>query len=253
MGISRSLAHHVPDVGSQTCVRTRNTTAGARPALRMSRPGETILVFSRIPHPGQTKTRLIPKLGAWRAAKLHERLLVRTLAIARMSGARVELHWAGRGRGHLQKMKKLLAGHGVRVVPQLGDDLGLRMLHAIRLGLRRGGRVILVGSDIPALSRRDFGAALGALRAGYHCAISPTEDGGYALLALRRVVPELFHGFRWSQPDVYACTSTVLDSLQLRWKALSVLWDVDTPTDARRALDVRSRRFFSVVRRSAAR
>lgn len=219
----------------------------------MSRPGETILVFSRVPHPGQTKTRLIPKLGAWRAAKLHERLLARTLAIARISGAKVELHAAGRGRGHRQKMKKLLAGHGVQLVSQLGEDLGLRMLNAIRLGLRSGGRVILVGSDIPALSSADIGSALGALRAGYQCAISPTEDGGYALLALRRVVPELFHGLRWGESDVYSCTSTLLDSLRLRWKALPVLWDVDTPTDAERAQHVRSRRSFSVVRRSPAR
>jgi len=208
----------------------------------MTGSGETILVFSRIPHPGQTKTRLIPRLGEWRAARLHERLLARTLAEASASGMKVELHWDGRGRGQRQKMKKLLAGHGARSVPQRGDDLGLRMLHAIRQGLRRGRRVILVGSDIPAISSRHFAAAIQALRAGCDCAISPTEDGGYALLAVRRAIPGLFHGIRWGEPEVYGRTTAVLESLGLRWRALPLLWDVDTPADAARARQVRLRR-----------
>lgn len=209
----------------------------------MSRRGESILIFSRIPYPGQTKTRLIPQLGGWRAAKLHERLLARTLSVAMASGAKVELHCTGRGRGKQQKVRQLLAGHDVRVVPQRGDDLGQRMLHAICQGLRRGRRVILVGTDVPVLRSRDFEYAFRALRSGRDCAISPTEDGGYALIAMRRSIPAAFQGIPWSQPDVYRRTAAVLNVLGLSWRELPLLWDVDTPGTAERAGRIRLRRF----------
>ena len=57
----------------------------------MSSPASTgvdtlIIVFARPAVPGKAKTRLIPKLGAWRAARLHARLTERTLRVARAAG-----------------------------------------------------------------------------------------------------------------------------------------------------------------------
>lgn len=43
----------------------------------------SVLVFAREPRAGQVKTRLIPRLGAEGAARLHARLVQRALATAR--------------------------------------------------------------------------------------------------------------------------------------------------------------------------
>src|SRR5207344_2650162 len=44
-------------------------------------------VFARAPEPGQTKTRLIPRLGADGAAQLHSRLVCHTVEVALASDA----------------------------------------------------------------------------------------------------------------------------------------------------------------------
>jgi hypothetical protein len=52
-----------------------------------------VIVFARAPLPGRAKTRLVPKLGAWGAARLQARLTERAVqtAIAARCGP-VELH-----------------------------------------------------------------------------------------------------------------------------------------------------------------
>ena len=46
---------------------------------------------------------------------------------------------------------------------------------------------VLIGSDCPALRAADLRAAVRELRAGADVVVSPAEDGGYALIGLRRV------------------------------------------------------------------
>jgi hypothetical protein len=173
-----------------------------------------IIVFAREPRAGQVKTRLVPILGAAGAARLYARLLARTLATARSarSGA-VELQWARHQRG---------------------ADLGARMLHAFRQGLRRAARVILIGADCPALRARDLRRAARWLAGGADAVFAPAEDGGYALIALRRVSPRLFDGIEWGGGQVMAQTRARLAALGWRWRELPEVWDVDRPEDVRR-------------------
>ena len=76
-----------------------------------------IIVFAKAPVPGEVKTRLIPRLGPWRAARLHVRLTLHALSTARAARCGpVELHLT---RRHSQFK-------GARL--QRGRDLGERML-----------------------------------------------------------------------------------------------------------------------------
>lgn len=173
-----------------------------------------IIVFAREPRAGQVKTRLVPILGAAGAARLHARLLARTLATAHASRAgAVDLQWARHQRG---------------------ADLGARMLHAFRRGLRRAARVILIGADCPALRARDLRQAARWLAGGADAVFAPAEDGGYALIALRRVAPRLFDGIEWGGAQVMAQTRARLAALGWRWRELPEVWDVDRPADVRR-------------------
>lgn len=174
-----------------------------------------VIVFGRTPRAGAVKTRLIPLLGAHGAARLHARLLRRTLRAARAARLGVVELWTSERE-------------------QRGADLGARMLHAFTHSLRRAERVILIGSDCPALRARDLRQAARWLAGGAEAVLAPAEDGGYALIALRRVSPRLFHGVEWGGAQVMAQTRVRLAGLGWRWRELPEVWDVDRPEDVAR-------------------
>jgi uncharacterized protein len=189
-----------------------------------------ILVFARAPLAGRAKTRLATRLGEAGAARLQARLTARTLRTARDAGfAVVELH-ATPSRTH-----RLLAFYGrrfqVEVKNQKGGDLGERMHNALARALRRHRAVILIGTDCPALTPRDLRRAARLLRGSCDAVVAPAEDGGYVLIAMRRVSTEIFSGIHWGSSAVYADTAERLSAAGYRWRALRTLWDVDRPED----------------------
>jgi rSAM/selenodomain-associated transferase 1 len=196
-----------------------------------------IIVFARAPVPGEAKTRLIPKLGAWRAARLHARLTLHALRTAQLADRAVELH--GTRRHTFFKDLK------VKFRLQRGKDLGERMHHALS---KAKGPAILIGTDCPMLTPADLRRAAHWLRGGCDAVLAPAEDGGYALIGLRRPRREFFQGVRWGGAHVYA--DTVKRLAGYRWRALRPVWDVDRPEDLER---LRALRWTSRSRRGAPR
>lgn len=197
-----------------------------------------IIVFAKAPVPGQAKTRLIPRLGAWRAARLHARLIRDTieLALAARCGA-VELHGT-RPHSFFRDLK-------VCFRLQRGRDLGERMYQALARARRPA---ILIGTDCPALTPADLRRALRWLHIGYDAVLAPAEDGGYALIGAKRAQHDWFKGIEWGGPSVYAETAKKLEGW--RWRTLRRVWDVDRPEDVAR---LRSLRLASASRRRAPR
>ena len=193
----------------------------------------TVIVFARAPVPGAVKTRLVPLLGAEGAAALHARLVKHTLETARRAAiGRIELHGAP---GVDDPFFRFCAGHyGVPVLAQADGDLGARMAAAFAGALAERARVLLVGSDCPALSARCLRQAARALRDGADAVFTPCEDGGYALIGLRRVDARLFDGVAWGGSGVMAETRARLAELGWKWQELDTLWDVDRPEDYER-------------------
>lgn len=192
-------------------------------------PDATLIVFARAPVPGRVKTRLVPLLGERGAARLHARLVEKTLATAMSAGiGKVELYCSpGIGSAYFRKIKKRV---GVRLRSQGRGDLGERMYRA----LRRHPGAVLIGSDCPALRPADLRAAARALQGGADAVLSPAEDGGYALIGLRRASRSLFQGVRWGSAQVLAQTRARLKRLRWRWTELRTVWDVDRPEDVAR-------------------
>ena len=195
-----------------------------------------VIVFARAPTPGRVKTRLAPRLGDWGAARLQARLTrlaVRT-ALASRCG-RVELHGTPRWRHGF--FLDLANTYRIPVMDQKGADLGERMRRALQAALRRHRGAILIGSDCPALDARDLRRAARLLCGGCDAVLGPAEDGGYVLIALKRMPPGLFDGVAWGDPRVYADTVKKLSGR--RWRALRMLWDVDRPADLERLKGLR--------------
>jgi len=180
-----------------------------------------IIVFARAPVPGAAKTRLIPALGEWGAARLHARLARHAVRTALASGCGpVEVHGTAR-HSFFRSLK-------ARFRLQRGRDLGERMHHA----LSRNPGAILIGTDCPELTAADLRRAARLLRGGAEVVIAPAEDGGYALIGARRVPAELFRGIAWGTSSVYE--ETVKRLKPHRWRALRMVWDVDRPQDLER-------------------
>jgi rSAM/selenodomain-associated transferase 1 len=192
-----------------------------------------IIVFAKAPVPGEAKTRLIPRLGAWRAARLHLRLIRHALRTAQAANCGpVELH--------LTRRHSLFRGASL----QRGRDLGERMHHA----LRGNPGAILIGSDCPVLTPADLRRAVRWLRGGCQVVLAPAEDGGYALIGARHVSAEMFRNIAWGTSHVYE--ETVKRLRRHRWRALRTVWDVDRPADLDR---LRSLRLASASRPRARR
>jgi uncharacterized protein len=195
-----------------------------------------IQVFAKAPVPGSVKTRLIPQLGAPGAAELYCRLLRRTLATAAVADiGSVEL-WTT----PTQDVSPLQqCGHALDlpVRLQIEGDLGDRMSHALREGLTRAARVLLVGVDIPDMTHEDLRAAHGAL-GRCDAVLGPAEDGGYWLIGMRRHDHRLFEQIAWSEADVAQRTRERLRVLGWRWHEVPTRWDVDRTEDLQRLAGV---------------
>jgi len=189
-----------------------------------------LIVFTRYPVPGQAKTRLIPAVGAVRAARLQREMTVSALAAAReagrLTGADIEVRHAG---GSRQAMRRWL-GRDVTYLPQGDGDLGQRMLRAFEEAFAHGCRkVAIVGADCPDLTADHLARAFDMLDEG-DLALGPSADGGYWLIALGKWA-DLFTGMTWSTETVLSQTLERARAAGLNAHTLSMLSDVDRPAD----------------------
>ena len=188
-----------------------------------------IIIFAKAPQPGFAKTRLIPALGAERAAELARQMLFNTLheALAAEIGT-VELcvtpaihHPAWRG---------IQFPAGIEISDQGEGDLGARMALASERALANAEQVLLIGTDCVEMSGgllREAAQALQEHDAVIHC----TADGGYALLGLRRFSPFLFSDMPWSTDAVSRATLARIGQLGWSVRVGQMLHDVDEPED----------------------
>jgi len=188
-----------------------------------------IIIFAKAPQPGFAKTRLIPALGAERAAELARQMLFNTLheALSADIGP-VELcvtpeisqaAWQGM---HLPT--------GIEIYDQGEGDLGARLTRASERALVNAESVLLIGTDCAELSSDLLREAAQALQ-GHDAAIHCTADGGYALLGFKRFEPLLFSDMPWSTDAVASTTLARIGQLGWSIRVGQMLHDVDEPGD----------------------
>ena len=194
-----------------------------------------LIIFTRFPEAGTTKTRLIPSLGAKGAAKLQRRMAEHTLAriskVRITPGLNIEIRYAGGGARRIQDW----LGPKYIYCPQGKGDLGNRMSSAFKDAFRNGAdQVTLIGTDIPGITATTIESAFNILEQA-DLALGPAKDGGYYLVGLRHNVFEaargLFTGINWGGDRVLAETRAVADVAGLRTRLLEKLADVDYPED----------------------
>ncbi|HUV77446.1 MAG TPA: TIGR04283 family arsenosugar biosynthesis glycosyltransferase [Desulfobacterales bacterium] len=195
-----------------------------------------LIVFTRYPETGTTKTRLIPVLGAKGSADLHRKMTEHTLAqLKRLSTSNaltIEICYDG-GNEHL--MKNWL-GPDLDYQPQGIGHLGLRMKRAFEDAFRSGAdAAVLIGTDIPDITDTVIQTAFDTLKQK-NMVIGPAKDGGYYLIGLQSAslssaMDHLFSGITWGRRDVLRKTLDVAKGLGLSFSLVDELEDVDQPED----------------------
>jgi uncharacterized protein len=192
---------------------------------------ECLIVFTRYPEPGTTKTRLIPLLGAEGAAMFQRQMTEDTLAQAKklkdFRPVAVEVHFTG---GDRQLMQDWL-GSDLIYRHQNEGDLGKRMASAFEASFAAGMvSTVIIGVDCPDLNAQLISKAFEALEQ-HDLVLGPAEDGGYYLIGLNRLIPQLFVGVSWGTSVVRQQTVEIAKELDLAIAFLPLLNDIDRPED----------------------
>lgn len=195
------------------------------------RSGRRLIVFTRYPEPGKTKTRLIPILGPEGAATLHRRMTEHTLRRVRQFLANHPVSLRIQYDGGNEEGLRQWLGADLQPVPQGEGDLGRRMHLAFTEAFAEGiRRVVLIGTDCPGIRPDHLAGAFQAL-GRKDAVIGPARDGGYYLIGLRRPAPELFEEVPWGTGEVLQRTLDAASASDRRVVLLDPLEDVDRPED----------------------
>ncbi len=190
-----------------------------------------LILFTRYPRPGRTKTRLIPALGAQGAAALQQRMSEAIIAqmaqFAAQYPVNLEIRYAD---GNQQAVEAWLSSD-IPCLDQGEGDLSDRLRRAFAQAFSQGSRqVVVIGADCPHLTPALFAQAFAALESR-ELVLGPAMDGGYYLIGLNRLAPALFAEIPWGSEEVLAATLKQAQDLNLSTHLLEPLADVDRPED----------------------
>ncbi|NJN74564.1 MAG: glycosyltransferase [Limnothrix sp. RL_2_0] len=186
-----------------------------------------LIIFTRYPIPGTTKTRLIPALGAAGAADLQRQLTEHTLEQVVGLAADISIFFSGGNQAEMQTW----LGEQWHYQPQKGEGLGDRLINAFHHSETLGyERTLIIGIDCPEITGELLTEAFSALES-HDAVFGKAHDGGYYLVGLQTVIPELFTDMPWGTETVLAETLNRANSFNLSSKILRTLHDIDYPED----------------------
>jgi rSAM/selenodomain-associated transferase 2/rSAM/selenodomain-associated transferase 1 len=197
---------------------------------------ERLILFTRYPEPGTTKTRLIPVLGPEGAAEFQRRLTERSARAAKEVQTRREVSLEIRHEGGGPVAMRQWLGAEFSFRPQGGGDIGARMEQSLNAAFAEGAeRVVIIGSDIPGLRSATVIQAFDALE-HHDLVFGPATDGGYYLIGttagcFRGDTSYFGEKIGWGGPDVLTRTLGMMRDARLTFTLLETLADVDRPQD----------------------
>jgi rSAM/selenodomain-associated transferase 2/rSAM/selenodomain-associated transferase 1 len=199
--------------------------------MKSKQTQEQLIVFSRYPEPGTTKTRLATALGYQGAAEIQKKLTEHTLSQVRkflhLRPAAAIIYYEGGSQEQIQDW----LGTDFAYQDQGSGDLGQRMQKAFAAAFKQGyKRVVIIGTDCPGLQACHIIQAFESLRRK-DLVLGPATDGGYYLIGLSREEKSLFAAIPWGADTVLAKTLRIVEQKGLSRDLLEPLSDVDRPED----------------------
>jgi len=191
-----------------------------------------LIIFMKAPRLGTVKTRLQPQLTAEQSLTLY-RAMGEDLVAKFRGAAEFDLQiyfWPPESEEEIRQW----LGNDMAFFAQEEGDLGWKMLRAFAHAFQQGYRkAVIIGSDLPTLDQSRIKEAFRQLET-HDAVLGPTDDGGYYLVALKTLHPELFADVSWSTEQVFAQTMENARRANLQITLLKKEADLDTFPDVRK-------------------
>ncbi|WP_417884993.1 TIGR04282 family arsenosugar biosynthesis glycosyltransferase [Zunongwangia sp.] len=183
-----------------------------------------LLIFTRNPEFGKVKTRLAKDIGNQAALDIYNFLLAHTAKICSPLSTDKAVYYSE----EISKNDIWNTAIFQKKI-QIGEDLGERMKNAFTEGFAQGyNQIIIIGTDLYDIKTSDIEKAFAELEK-HEVVIGPAEDGGYYLLGLTNLRPELFENKTWGTSTVLQETINELN--KSNYKLLEKRNDVDVYSD----------------------
>lgn len=185
-----------------------------------------LIIFQKNAVLGKVKTRLSVDVGDESAMKIYQELVRHTHHVC--------------GSVPVQKFLFLSDfipdvvsefGQDYNFEIQSGNDLGSRMENAFQRLFSNGyEKIVLLGTDCGELEKGTVFEAFNLLDR-HEVVIGPARDGGYYLLGMTKMIPDLFEEIPWSTEKVLFLTMEKLEIQNISYDLLEILSDVDRVED----------------------
>ena len=183
-----------------------------------------LIIFTRVPIEGYTKTRLEDFLSKKDIVLFHKNLIKRLLSEVISDEWDIEVHATPFEKVNI--IKEFLPNE--RYKAQADANLFEKMEIAIDTALKTYDKVALIGSDIYDISAKDIKNAFAALDDN-DIVFNPSSDGGYSLVASKiNIDGKLNIDFKNKSMIL---DETIKNSNSSRIKCLRIIDDIDTKED----------------------
>ncbi|RCT53944.1 TIGR04282 family arsenosugar biosynthesis glycosyltransferase [Winogradskyella sp. KYW1333] len=182
-----------------------------------------VIVFVKNITLGTVKTRLAKTIGDIGAFEVYSELVKVTEKATRNLNCDIKIYYSSSiTESHWPNENKTV---------QQGEDLGEKMYNAFNDSFNAGyKKIVLIGSDLPTITSCHIKESINSLDDSVSV-FGPAEDGGYYLIGLRSMVPEIFQNKPWSQNHLLKTTLQELQKLNVSVSTLETLNDIDTYED----------------------
>lgn len=189
-----------------------------------------IILFTRVPKEGTTKTRLYDFITPKEAVLLQEKILKKLYIDLKKWNFDITVFHNG-NKNDDKYMKNLLGEE--KFLYQKGKTLGEKMNNAIEelfSSDKKIKKIILIGSDIVNISEKILMTAFEKLN-NNDIVINPTYDGGYYLIGMKKPNKNIFNIVEYGVNNVFENTLKNIKNNNLKYFVGGKCLDIDTKED----------------------
>ncbi|MDU4860488.1 MAG: TIGR04282 family arsenosugar biosynthesis glycosyltransferase [Terrisporobacter othiniensis] len=189
---------------------------------------EAIIIFTRVPIPGKTKTRLQSFLTKEQCAQIHKNFLKDIKYTCEKLKRDIFIFYTPEDKDNVLKD---IFGYKFKYEIQEGKDLGEKMYKAIEYVLgKKYKSCILIGSDIPFLKEEDLKKAFEILK-DKDIVLGPTVDKGYYLVGMKNTTKAVFENIQYGYGNVLDDTIASIKNSNLTYDLTNKNIDIDEKDD----------------------
>lgn len=188
---------------------------------------KAIIFFTRVPIPGQTKTRLLKDFSKQEACRIHE-IILKSIFNS-ISETKIDTFIYINPMEERDILSGLIGEN--KYYAQQGKNLNEKMANAIFDVVDLGyDSVILLGSDLIGIDREYLEEAFRVLEEK-DIVLGPVEDGGYCLIGMKKKESSPFEEIKSSHDRVLENLIDRIEREDLTYGLLKEIFDVDEIED----------------------